>query len=374
MENRTLLTRHIGWLALLSLSVLMNGCMRTEQEAETAGKVSAVGIVNYQAAKLLEDPRFHSVSIGIVRQGRSLVRHYGELTIGKGNPPNNQSLYDIASVTKTFTGTLVAHAVLQGRLRLDDDVRLYLKNDYANLEFEGYPVRIKHLLTHTSGFPNFPIRGENQQAYLQGLSQVELKSVPGSTYSYSNMAPELMAYIIQNVYEEDYEALLKDVILHPQNMLDSGYRIAPERSENLVRGYDGEKQLMPKLKRTLWGGMAGLHSTTTDLVEYMHWQLDETDPLVAESHKVLFKLSDDLSIGYHWYINDPEGDISYSHQGGTYGMQNWMVIWPKHDLAISVASNASFEQTSGILEEVVVSLFDQLKGKELPLLTKKPNM
>ena len=73
---------------------------------------------------------------------------------GKGNIPTDSTIYEIASVSKSFTGILVAQAVLQ-RLNINDDIRKYLSEDFSNLEYEGKPVRIKHLLTHTAGLPDF---------------------------------------------------------------------------------------------------------------------------------------------------------------------------------------------------------------------------
>ncbi|WP_262912475.1 serine hydrolase domain-containing protein [Chryseobacterium sp. MEBOG06] len=123
--------------------------------------------ITKNALQLLEDKRFHSVSIAVLKDGKSTIKHFGELTIGKGNKPNDSTLYELASVTKTFTGYIAAKAVLDKKLNLEDDIRTYLNEPYPNLEFKGEPIKIKHLITHTSGFPNFPIKSENKKAFLK---------------------------------------------------------------------------------------------------------------------------------------------------------------------------------------------------------------
>ncbi|WP_262895636.1 serine hydrolase [Chryseobacterium paridis] len=82
--------------------------------------------ITKNALQLLKDKRFHSVSIAVLKDGKSTIKHFGELTIGKGNKPNDSTLYELASVTKTFTGYIAAKAVLDKKLSLEDDIRMYL--------------------------------------------------------------------------------------------------------------------------------------------------------------------------------------------------------------------------------------------------------
>lgn len=87
------------------------------------------------ADSLLLDTKINSVSIGIYRNGKKYTAHYGELDKGQKNKPTDSTIYEIASVSKTFTGVLVAQAVLDRKLNLEDDIRKYLKHDFKNLEY-----------------------------------------------------------------------------------------------------------------------------------------------------------------------------------------------------------------------------------------------
>ncbi|WP_190811695.1 serine hydrolase, partial [Flagellimonas sp. S3867] len=295
-----------------------------------------------------------------------LSKHYGELEIGKKNQPNDSTIYEIASVTKTFLGTVAAKAVLDGKINLNDDVRMYLELPYPNLEFDKKPVTIKHLLTHTSGFPNFPIKGENKPDFFEGLKEIKIDSEIGSEYAYSNTGPELMAYILEKVYGIPYEELVAKFILRPNGMNSTKFNLTKDEKLRLVKGYNEENEIMPNFKRNLWGGTIGLHSTTLDLVKYMRFQLDETNAVVKESHKEFFETPYDFSIGYHWNILKEDDNIIYRHHGGIFGMQNWFMIYPKYNMGISILSNASFNDTGDILEEVAKEIAYSIKGLKEP--------
>ncbi|MCQ9638109.1 beta-lactamase family protein [Chryseobacterium sp. WG14] len=312
------------------------------------------------ALQLLEDKRFHSVSIAVLKDGKSTIKHFGELTIGKGNKPNDSTLYELASVTKTFTGYIAAKAVLDKKINVEDDIRIYLNEPYPNLAFKGEPIRIKHLITHTSGFPNFPIKSENKKAFFEGLKLINIETKPGDVYSYSNTAPELTAYILEKVYQKSFEDLVVEFILKPNTMNQTKFTLSENDRTRLVKGYNDKNELMPNFNRTLWGGISGLHSTTTDLVKYMKLQLDPSNPIVNESHKKLYKEGSDFWEGYHWYIIENDHELMYRHHGGIYGMQNWFVIYPKQNIGISILTNTSFNETGEILEKVVDNLYDDI--------------
>lgn len=316
--------------------------------------------ITNNAAKLLEDKRFHSVSITVFKDGEATIKHFGELTIGEGNKPNDSTLYELASVTKTFTGYVATKAVLDKKINLEDDIRIYLDEPYPNLEFKGEPIRIKHLITHTSGFPNFPIKSENKKAFFEGLKLIKIETIPGEVYSYSNTAPELTAYILEKVYQKPYEELVTEFILKPNEMNQTKFTLTENDKTRLVKGYNDKNELMPNFNRTLWGGISGLHSTPTDLVKYMKLQLDKSNPIVNESHRKLYKEGSDFWEGYHWYIIENEKELIYRHHGGIYGMQNWFVIYPKQNIGISIITNTSFNETGEILENAVNKLYDDI--------------
>ncbi|MDX8572071.1 serine hydrolase [Elizabethkingia sp. HX QKY] len=94
------------------------------KSVQKINKQNIENVITKNALQLLEDKRFHSVSIAVLKDGESTIKHFGELAIGKGNKPNDSTLYELASVTKTFTGYIAAKAVLDKKIKLDDDIRI----------------------------------------------------------------------------------------------------------------------------------------------------------------------------------------------------------------------------------------------------------
>jgi len=347
-------------IILLILTLLTLSCHKKNKPVHSNTPASIDSIIEKNANLLLQDKRFHALSIGVYKDGKKVVRHFGELKIGAGNRPNDSTIYELASVTKTFLGTLVAKAVLEQKIKLQDDIRQYLPHPYPNLAFKQHPITIQHLLTHTSGFPNFPVNGDSKAGFWEGLKQIKLKNKPGSQYLYSNTGPEVMAYILEKVYQKPYEALVQEYILNPLQMKQTSFVLDTQAQKRLVQGYNGENKLMPNFERKLWGGIGGLHATVGDMLQYIEYHLDESNQVVKASHRAFYETPYNFEIGYYWNILKNAKTTVYRHHGGIFGMQNWLMIYPEHQLGISIFTNVSFQNTGEILAKVAEDICHQV--------------
>ena len=191
--------------------------------------------ISLQLDKLLLDEEIESLAVGIIAGEKEYQIYKG--TLINGQKPNAQSLYEIASITKTFTGSLAARAVLDGKLELEADIRDYLPGDFPNLEYEGTPISVKNILTHQGGiprmFPNQPNlfddpdfntlpdqinalqKDFSKEAFFEELAQVQLDTFPGINFAYSNAGANLMGYILEAVYQKDYADLLDEFLFTP---------------------------------------------------------------------------------------------------------------------------------------------------------------
>lgn len=360
------------------------GCEEPAKEAPTVVEEDPiVTAMHVHADTLLMDSLLTAVSIGIYKDGKTYIQHYGELDEGKGNAPTDNTLYEIASVSKTMTGTLVAQAVQDGKLKLDDDIRIFLEGDYPNLAYHNQPITIQHLITHTSRLPYFlperlqalfvnmdetlPFRmTEIQKTYskaefLEDLHTVVLDTVPGVRYAYSNVGPELVALALEKVYNQPFETLLQTYVFGPANMTHSKIRLSDAEQGQLVNGYGETRLLVPHLVNPLWGAAGGVKSTIPDLVNYMQFQLDKKSAVVQASHNSLYE-EGNVAIGHYWRIHTDDIDGTYyGHHGGTPGMQNWFFIIPQHNIGISIATNQSDRYTAGKLATTVNAILDDIR-------------
>ncbi len=358
MIKNVLKTVLIGFFVFLIISCDRNKSFKNKSPEK---------IVEHFATQFLDDDRIHSVSIALYHKGKESTFHFGVQDPDKKKAPTDSTLYELASVTKTFTGTMVAKAVLDGKISLDDDIRKYLPDAYPNLEYNGEKITIKDIITHTGGFPNFPPADENKKAFWNGLHQIEISSKPGTEFLYSNTAPEITAYILEKTYGVPYQNLIEKYILKPNEMTNTKFVLNTTDQNLLIQGYNGDKEPQEHYQNNLWGGIAGIHSNTRDLIKYMKYHLNDSIPEVRESHKNFFKTHYDFDIGYHWNIAEIDNETCYRHHGGIWGMQNWLMIFPESNFGIAVLSNASFEGTilsKGIddrLEELALNIKKEIK-------------
>lgn len=342
-------------------------------------------VVDSTMNKMIKKPLIHSASIGLVYKGREMTAHYGELEKGKNNTPDNETIYEIGSLSKTLTGMLIAKAVCEKKVDLDDDVQNYLVDNYPNLHFKGQPIRIKDLLSHTSGIPNMlPLEANTilqnfaahdtpekintlylnygKKKFLNDLHQVKIDTLSGHKYAYSSAGTQLLASVVEKVYSRDFEMLLTDYLDENTEMKNTKINLTGQELKRLALGYHSDNPLptspMPLLP---WGASGNVKSTVPDMLEYMRFQL-KNDKVVAESHRTLVKFSPGFSIGYLWNIitDDKKLGTYYFHHGGVPRSQCYIYIIPQHQLGVFIITNQSGNDAALVMEEALREIFDKV--------------
>ncbi|HDX0837247.1 TPA: beta-lactamase family protein [Stenotrophomonas maltophilia] len=377
--------RNRQWLnaVVLSAVLLAVGC-----EGRKAPPNDVGAAVDEAAHALIEQPLLHSASIGVVYRGKTFIRHRGEMVAGKPDVPTDATLYEIGSLSKTLAGTLMARAVLEGRVGLEDDVRSYLQGDYPNLQYQGHPIRVRHLLSHTSGLPNMlperantvledftdhRVPGELSALYahygkpdfLRDLHAVRIPRMPGKEYAYSSAGTELTAHILEGVYKTDYASLLDGFFSDAAAMTSIGIKLGNAEKDRLAIGYHSDNPVptspMPQLP---WGASGNVKATVPDMVKYLQFQL-ANGPVVQESHRTLARFDDEFSIGYFWNIvaGDRQKGVYYAHHGGVPRSQCYIYIMPEHDLGIFVITNQSGDRTARAMEAAIDTLVGRIAAR-----------
>lgn len=332
----------------------------TQQDIEAA--------IKKQAEHLLQDNRFTAVSIGVVSNNKSITGHYGELTKKLGNKPTDQTIYEIGSVSKTMVGLLAAYAIADGKLSLDKNVNDYIDNQLDNVSAASHPITVQELLTHTSGLPrDFEQLGlteeaVNRNSFIKAMNAFDTSTLKGQ-YHYSGAGAELLSYILTQVYHKPFDTLLKQTLRERAGMLNTQVNLSKTQMPFLAHGYDDKNEVAKShvAPNKLWGGSGFVKSTMADLVSYMKLQLQEGSPVIALSHKRLFDVNDTEYLAFFWIVANDEKLGSYIiHHGGVESTQNWMIIFPTHDLAISVVSNSSFPEATQLLRSVGMNIASSL--------------
>jgi len=320
--------------------------------------------IKKQAEHLLQDKRFNSVSIGVVSDGKGITGHYGELTKKQGNKPTDQTIYEIGSVSKTIVGLLTAYAIADGKLSLNENVNRYIDNQLDKVSTTSQPITIQELLTHTSGLPGgfeqFGLTEEtvNNHSFIKEMNKFDTSKLKGR-YHYSSAGTELLSYILTQVYHKPFDTLLKETLRERAGMLNTQVNLSKIQMPFFAYGYDDKNEVAKShvASNTLWGGSGYVKSTMTDLINYMKLQLQGELPVIALSHKRLLAVDDTDYLAFFWIVSNDEKLGTYIiHHGGVESTQNWMIIFPTHDLAISVVSNSSFPEAAQLLREVGLNI------------------
>jgi len=389
MQAISRIFRNRRWFkfCLLSTALLSAGCKSNHEPTKDLG-----ADIDEVAATLIEQPLLHSTSIAVVYRGQEFIRHRGNMEAGRPGIPTDAARYEIGSLSKTLAGTLMANAVLEHRLSLDDDVRMYLREDYPNLQYKGDPIRIRHLLSHTSGLPNMlPERantvladftdqrtpgelngiyaGYGKTEFFKDLHAVEIHQAPGKDYAYSSTGTELVAHILETVYKSDYESLLRGFFRDSAAMADLKIKLSETEASQLAIGYHSNNPVpttpMPQLP---WGASGNVKATVPEMVKYLEFQLADNS-VVQESHRTLVEFDSEFSIGYFWNIiaGDRLKGTYYAHHGGVPRSQCYIYILPKYDLGIFVITNQSGDQTAHAMEAAIDTLVERIAAREKAL-------
>lgn len=316
------------------------------------------------------------LSIAMVTGARTRFYNYGSTTRDKQELPNADSIYEIASVTKTFTGALAAEAVVQHRMKLDADFREYLAEGYPNLSWQGQPITLRTLATHRSGLPRdlpntddlfahrnfdtFPNQllaresGYDRARYLDELHAVHLGSRPGSEEVYSNLGFKVIGFGLEQVYGVSYEKLVEQTILRPLGMESSGFVVTHAAESRLVHGYGRNAKRMPYHPRNA-GAAYGLYSTSRDMAKYIHWQLDESSPVIRLAHQPLQGNVEDGE-ALVWNLALDGGTRLLWHGGGTFGMSSQVVLDPDDQQGFVLLANDTCEGTENALKNVALAI------------------
>ena len=325
-------------------------------------------------------PQSVGVSIGLCLNGSTYRFNYGRVAPGAKAAPASDTIYALASITKTFTGTLLAQGQLDGRLKLDDDIRQYLAGDYPNLEFQGHPIRLCDLVDHRSGLPFIlPDRPETRPDYAGGgsfgariaeiyktygrtdfyadLHKVTLTNVPGEKFQYSNAAAMLAGYILEGIYRRPYEALVKARITEPLGMIDTTITLSPAQTKRTLKGYDATGTAAPDNPDALQGAGA-LKSTLDDMLKYAAWQVAEGDPAVKLSHPS-YTGPGTYQAGLNWQMLTSGGRRVIWQSGNIEGFNSYCVAEPELGLGLVALFNQADERSNPAHNSLVNAI---LKG------------
>ena len=329
-------------------------------DAETSSGSDAVAL-SEQMRRLLEgfvdgDRQSVGVVAGVTSAEGRVVVGYGRLSTDDPTQPDGDTVFEIGSITKVLTSTLLADLVSQGELGLDTPVQSLLGDKARIPARNGAEITLGHLATHSSGLPRLPDNFDPQdpanpyvdytvERLYAFLGDHELERGIGETVEYSNLGYGLLGHALALREGTNYEMLIRGRILEPLQMSDTAVELTPSLRERLATGHDGRLRPTANWDLAALAGAGALRSTVNDLLTFLEANLGlRESPLREAMESARVPRREDpalgMDIGLGWIIAR-EGDREFVwHNGATGGYASFIGFDPEAGEGVVILSNS----------------------------------
>jgi serine-type D-Ala-D-Ala carboxypeptidase/endopeptidase len=293
------------------------------------------------AVGLLEpDGSTRFIAVGDAGPGRTLDRH---------------SVFEIGSITKVFTGILLADMARRGEVSLDDPVAMYLPDGVTVPSRDGREITLAHLSSQTSGLPRMPSNFrpadplnpyadyEAAQMY-EFLNGYTLPRDPGAEYEYSNLGVGLLGHALARRAGMSWEELVTERILRPLGMDDTRAALTPSMRTRAIAGHAAPGDTVPYWDMAVLEGAGALRSTTADLLTFAEAALrgsggvhEAIDMAMAPRAQAG---SPNMMVGLGWHHMTNAADTIVWHNGDTGGFRSFLGMVPTTGRAVVLLANA----------------------------------
>jgi CubicO group peptidase (beta-lactamase class C family) len=298
--------------------------------------------------------------VGIITPQSRRIISYGQLNQGDPRPLNGDTVFEIGSVTKTFTALLLADMAQRGEVALTDPVVKYLPDGTKVPERNGRRITLVDLATHTSGLPFFPsdiplsdpaevgriVAKYSVTQLYQFLSTYELPQDIGSKWAYSNLGFALLGQALARRADMDYEALVRARITGPLGMESTAITVSPQMKARLGVGHDAHLQPTPDVDMPAFAAAGSFRSSANDLLTFLSaFMGDKKSPLAPAMAAMLQTRRPgpgfQQALGW-WIVLAAPGDEGIVAFGGqTLGYASTIAYDPKSHIGVAVLSNGA---------------------------------
>lgn len=311
---------------------------------------------------LTEFPNQTQFSVAIVDGNET--HFYGQVKVADSinQLDNSTSVFQIGSVTKVFTSTLLAQLVLEKQVKLTDSIQ-----QYFSFPLKENGITLQALSNHTSGLPRLPsnldlasINLKNPyefyaEADLEYYLSEEMNTSSGKepSYQYSNLGATILAKSLENSTDKSYAELLSEKIFQALEMKNS--TLDREKvGGNLVQGQDANGNKTPIWDMEQFEGAGAILSTTKDLSKFVKAHFEDKENAYALTTLPTFMANQNLRIGLGWHIlQDEQNHDMYWHNGGTGGYSASVFMIPETQKAVIILTNVSaFHPKASTIDEL----------------------
>lgn len=323
--------------------------------------------------KGMKRDRIPGMTIGFAKDDYTWVKGFGYADLENKVPAAPESVYRLASITKSMTGEAIVQLAERGKLDLDAEIQTYVP-DYPK---QKWPVTVRNLLTHTGAGQTGSGLGTEQvstKEIVARISKYPIQYEPGTRYDYQTSGYNLLGAAIENVSGQTLETYLRENLFAPAGMKDTRMDDVRSLVPNRVRGYDladGEVKNAPFVNVSSRFAGGGLTGTVPDLLRWARaafagklvspkWIDDEMlKPFTSKSGRFTGLGDGDEYYALGWIVKPVNGGLSVHNEGSQKGTATALIYFPEKRLVIAAAANLEFADTY----RYVRRLYETLTGE-----------
>jgi len=309
------------------------------------------------------------VVIGVVQHGARRIFAYG--------PVKEDAIFEIGSVSKTFTALMLAQMVEQGKVKLDEPVRELLPPGTV-AKPEGAEITLLDLAMQHSGLPRLPDNlnaASLQDPYVnyhpsdmyQYLARHGVAKPADASFNYSNLGLGLLGQALANRAGTTYPELLRALVTAPLGLSDTTVKLSPEQEKRLAQGHNAQHQPVHPWNFDALTGAGAIRSTASDMLTYLEAQLHPDraagaiGSALALCHELRGDVGPNMKIGLAWIFQTDTG--SFWHNGATGGYSSYALFNPKEDYAVVVLFNTTLDPEGSFADNLGQHIAQRLSGK-----------
>jgi len=333
------------------------------------------------ANSVIDSGWVEGLAIGLINEHGTQTAGYGKVSESNPLPPNGQNVFEIGSITKVFTGLVLAQMVEEHAVALADPVQKLLGDSITMPKWKDREITLVDLTTHSSGLPSIPTNFkpkdvgdpyvdytlEQMAAY---LGKHRLLREPGTRYDYSNLAVGLLGNALARKNGTSYEEMVVDRICTPLGMNDTRITLDDSLRSRWVQGHDFDGNPTGPWNIPTLAGAGALRSTVDDMLKFLAANMGLTktplDKAIADSHVVRFKLPGAGGVALGWHV---QGDGVVWHNGGTGGFHSFAAFDPAKRAGVVVLASTSASAVDALGHRLLKLL---ITGNAEPLKLPKP--
>jgi CubicO group peptidase (beta-lactamase class C family) len=307
---------------------------------------------------LVDRGLYVGIVIGLVDRNGQAVYGFGSIRKGENVAPDRDTVFALASISKVFTGALLADTVLRGRIRLNDPIGPFLPPRLTASSDALNRITFLDLATHTSGLPTgVPRKQPTAGAAPRGpmtlremyafLATFRMPPHKKPRFRYSNLGFALLGHTLELVNHQSYEAMLQERICGPLKMHSTRAWTSEEMRLHLAQGYNRLLKPVVPQKLLVGKGSGGLYSTAGDMLKFLAGNLGLVDADIvramrfAQAPRRAVNEKKNTYIGLGWQLSTAHGRIIVSKNGGIQGFQGYVACIPQEKVGVVALANTS---------------------------------